>query len=124
MLEAGATAYVVKQGAFQELATALQAVVANKVYISPSVAAPVVEGFVREGTPRCGAGPCTLSPRERDVLQLVAEGKATKQVAMELHVSVKTVETHRRNIMEKLEFDSVADLTKYAIREGMTTVDH
>jgi DNA-binding NarL/FixJ family response regulator len=62
-----------------------------------------------------------LSPREREVLQLMAEGKATKQVAMHLHISVKTAETHRRNLMDKLNIESVAELTKYAIREGLTS---
>jgi len=63
-----------------------------------------------------------LSPREREVLQLIAEGKATKEVAAELHVSIKTAETHRRNVMEKLKLESVAELTKYAIREGLTAL--
>ena len=137
-LKAGASGYVLKDGAFDELISAIRAVVSDKVYLSPRVAGVVVEDYVRRLPPRDGshvlhAGAAAqparhgafdaLTPREREVLQLMAEGYATKEVAHRLSVSVKTVETHRRNLMEKLGLDSVAELTKYAIREGLTSVE-
>ena len=128
MLAAGATAYVAKGSAFQELAEAIRSVVADRVYVSPKIAAALIEGYKHRRAARApseggSSGTASLSPREREVLQLMAEGLATKQIAMRLHVSVKTVETHRRNLMEKLDLFSVAELTKYAIRERLTTID-
>jgi DNA-binding NarL/FixJ family response regulator len=140
-LKAGASGYVLKDGAFDELISAIRAVISDRVYLSPRVAGVVVEDYVRRLPTRGGSGaggshPGTeehpqgrrsafdaLTPREREVLQLMAEGFATKEVAHRLHVSVKTVETHRRQIMEKLDLHSVAELTKYAIREGLTTLE-
>jgi len=122
MLRAGASGYVLKDAAFAELAIAIHTVIKNKIYLSPSVAGVLVEDYVRGGSNGKASVFTTLSPREREVLQLIAEGKATKSVAASLDVSVKTVETHRRNIMEKLNIDSVAELTKYAIREGITSL--
>jgi len=123
MLEAGASGYVVKDAAFEELATAIRTVVDGRVYLCSLVTGLVVEDYVRrlpETEPKVTS---PLSPREREALQLLAEGKTTKEAARELHVSVKTVETHRRNIMEKLNLHSVAELTKYAIRAGLTSLD-
>ena len=123
MLRAGAAGYLVKDSAFEELVTAIRAVVEGKVYLSPHIADVVVDDYVRR-LPGDEPGVYTaLSAREREVLQLLAEGKATKEVARVLHVSVKTVETHRRQIMQKLDLHSVAELTKYAIREGLTSVE-
>jgi DNA-binding NarL/FixJ family response regulator len=126
MLKAGAKGYLLKDGAFEELATAIRSVIANKVYLSPRIADVVVDDYVRR-TPGQAAGDTSafakLTPREREVLQLMAEGRATKEIAMDLKVSIKTVETHRRQIMEKLQIHSVAELTKYAIREGLTSLD-
>ena len=126
MLKAGAKGYLLKDGAFEELATAIRSVVANKVYLSPRIANVVVDDYVRR-TPGQQNGDASafarLTPREREVLQLMAEGRATKEIAMDLKVSIKTVETHRRQIMEKLGIHSVAELTKYAIREGLTSLD-
>jgi DNA-binding NarL/FixJ family response regulator len=120
MLKAGAMGYVIKEAAFQELASALHLVVGNKVYLSPAVAGVVVEDYVNGGK-EGGSSPFEkLTPREREILQLVAEGKAMKEIAHDLHISIKTVETHRKRIMEKVGMDSVAKLTKYAIREGLT----
>jgi DNA-binding NarL/FixJ family response regulator len=138
-LKAGASGYVLKDGAFDELISAIRAVVADRVYLSPRVAGMVVEDYVRRLPSRGNGGTQqqpgqddsdntrrsvfdALTPREREVLQLMAEGFATKEVAHRLHVSVKTVETHRRQIMEKLDLHSVAELTKYAIREGLTAL--
>ena len=123
ILKAGASGYLLKDGAFEELAGAIRTVMGKKMYLSPRIADVVVEDYVRNpphGQPSAFAA---LTPREREVLQLLAEGKATKQAAACLHVSVKTVETHRRQIMTKLDIHSVAELTKYAIREGLTSVE-
>ena len=122
MLKAGAVGFVSKDSAFEELVQAIRTVLGGKVYLSPAAAGVVVDDYLR----RNGAGEpsafSALTAREREVLQLMAEGRNTKQIAMDLHVSIKTVETHRRQIMEKLELFSVAELTKYAIREGLTTL--
>jgi DNA-binding NarL/FixJ family response regulator len=130
MLRAGASGFVSKESAFDELATAVQRVAAGQTYLSPHVAQVVVADYARGGGGGGGGGArettsafTTLSAREREVLQLLAEGRATKEVAAQLHVSVKTVETHRRNLMDKLKLHSVAELTKYAIRQGLTDVD-
>jgi DNA-binding NarL/FixJ family response regulator len=122
-LKAGAAGYLPKAAPFEELASAVRAVAAGKVYLSPRVANAVIEDYVRGGSPDKSTAFTSLSPREREVLQLIAEGLATKEVARRLHVSVKTIETHRARIMEKLNLDSVAELTKYAIREGLTSLD-
>jgi DNA-binding NarL/FixJ family response regulator len=123
MLRAGASGYIPKQAAYEELTTALKHVVANKTYLSPSIAQVMMMDYARGATPDGAGAFSTLTSREREVLQLLAEGKALKQAAVHLKVSVKTVETHRRNIMSKLNIDSVAALTKYAIREGLTSVE-
>jgi DNA-binding NarL/FixJ family response regulator len=130
-LKAGAAGYLLKDGAFDELVSAIRAVVANKVYLSPRVAGVVVDDYVRRlpdgdgaAEPRGAPGAFQkLTPREREVLQLMAEGFSTKEIAARLHVSVKTVETHRRQLMEKLQLYSVAEVTKYAIREGLTSLE-
>ena len=123
ILKAGAAGYLLKDGAFDELAGAIRTVIAKKVYLSPRIADVVVEDYVRHLPRNEPSAFAALTPREREVLQLLAEGKATKQAAACLHVSVKTVETHRRQIMTKLDIHSVAELTKYAIREGLTSVE-
>jgi len=124
MLEAGASGYLLKDSAFDELSLAINTVVGGKIYLSPAIAGIVVEDFVRH-SPSNATGPVAidLTPREREVLQLLAEGKSTKQIASHLNVSVKTVETHRRQVMEKLDIHSVAELTKYAVREGLTSLE-
>jgi two-component system, NarL family, response regulator NreC len=121
-LKAGAVGYLPKVAPFEELTTAIRTVASGKIYLSPRVANVVIEDYVRGGSPEQSSAFSTLSPREREVLQLIAEGFATKEVARHLHVSVKTVETHRARTMEKLKLDSVAELTKYAIREGITSL--
>jgi two-component system response regulator NreC len=120
MLRAGAKGYVLKESAYEELSQAIHLVVKDKIYLSPAITNLMVEGWLdRDNDLPSAFG--ALSAREREVLQLIAEGKATKEVAALLNVSVKTAETHRRNLMEKLHIDSVAELTKYAIREGITS---
>jgi DNA-binding NarL/FixJ family response regulator len=124
MLTAGASAYVLKKRAYEELERALREVMKGKKYLSPDIARGIVDDYV-ELSSSISENPAfiVLTNREREVLQQLAEGKSTKEMAAVMSVSVKTVETHRRNIMEKLDIHSVAELTKYAIREGVTTVD-
>ena len=122
MLDAGAAGYVPKDASFDEVARAIRAVAAGQGYLAPSIAGLVVEGYARRtnaSTPTTSA----LSQREREVLQLLAEGSTAREIARRLHISVKTVETHRRNLLGKLELDTVADLVRYAIREGITSLD-
>ncbi len=120
MLSAGASGYVVKDSAFMELAQAIQVVMNGGRYLSPNIIGVVVDDYVQRLAPVAGS---KLSEREREVLQLMAEGHATVEVATRLHVSRKTIETHRKNIMQKLELHSIAELTKFAVREGITSLD-
>jgi DNA-binding NarL/FixJ family response regulator len=123
MLRAGASGYLLKDCASQELANAIVSVASNKKYLSPDIAGVVIEDSlygVQQGGETVSS---MLSAREREVLQLIAEGWSTKQIGAHLYVSVKTVETHRRQIMKKLDLHNIADLTKYAIREGLTSVE-
>lgn len=125
MFAAGAAAYILKQTASDELVRAIRAVAAGKKYLSPDVTRDIVDAYV-ELSQSSSQTPVfvVLTEREREVLQMVAEGRSTKDIGGKIGVSVKTVETHRHNIMEKLNLHSVAELTKYAIREGITTVEH
>lgn len=120
MLQAGASGYLVKSCAFDEITSAIEAVCRGEAYLSPLVTGPVVEDL-RRGRERVVAE-SPLSGREREVLQLIAEGVATKVIAARLGLSVKTVENHRAQIMLKLDLHSVAELTKYAVREGLTSL--
>jgi len=121
MLKAGASGYLLKDCALEELTAAIKTVVAGKIYLSPSITDVVVENYVRHSSEKDGSVFSVLSQREREVLQLMAEGKTTKQIARSLHISPKTVEGHRLRLMAKLNIDSVAKLTKYAIQEGLTS---
>jgi two-component system response regulator NreC len=123
MFRAGASGYLLKDCAFEELARAVRAVLKNQTYLSPAVAGPVMEDYVHHLAAVANAESCALSPREREVLQLLAEGKSTREVAALLCVSVKTIETHRQQIMAKLNIHNVAELIKYAIREGLTSLE-
>jgi len=123
MLSAGAAGYILKECLFDELVQAIQAVVAGGQYLSPRITDVVVSDYVKRLSAASDSPVAALTSREREVLQLVAEGKPTKQIALELHVSTKTIEANRRQIMEKLNRHSVAELTKYAIREGLTTLE-
>jgi DNA-binding NarL/FixJ family response regulator len=123
MLDAGACGYVLKIGAHEELLRAIRAASRGQVHLSPEVA-----GFVVERSKAPGGGGrhsvySTLGAREREVLQLVAEGKTSAEAARQMHISIKTIETHRRNIVQKLGLHGTAELTKYAIREGLTSVE-
>ena len=123
MLKAGAHGYLLKDCAFEELAQAIRLVMANKTYLSPGVAEIVVKDYVHRVPGPAQTAFSVLTAREREVLQLMAEGKSTSQIAELLTISVKTVETHRQQIMHKLGIRSVAELTKYAIREGLTSLE-
>jgi DNA-binding NarL/FixJ family response regulator len=122
MLKAGALGYLLKDGAFEELAQAIRLVMANKTHLSPEVAEIVVRDFVNQPRGPSQAAFSVLTTREREVLQLMAEGKSTRQIADRLYISIKTVETHRNQITRKLGTRSVADLTKYAIQQGLTSL--
>jgi len=121
MLKAGASGYLLKDCALEELTTAIKTVAAGKIYLSPSITDVVVENYVRHSQKKESSAFSLLSQREREVLQLMAEGKTTKQIGQHLHISPKTVEGHRLRLMAKLNIDSVAKLTKYAIQEGLTS---
>jgi DNA-binding NarL/FixJ family response regulator len=124
MFRSGAAGYLLKDHSFEELATAIRVVVANRIYLSPSIAGIVIEDYVRQLQKDEGSSVSSvLTDREIEVLQMIAEGNSTKEIALRLHVSGKTIETHRRQIMEKLNIFSVAELTKYAIRQGLTTLE-
>jgi two-component system, NarL family, response regulator LiaR len=124
MLRAGVSSYVLKDSPIEELSYAIRAVMENRAYFSQEIAQTVVKGYLSKLDASEEAVAPLLTPREREVLQLIAEGKKTKEVANLLNVSVKTIETHRRQIMEKLNLRSIAQLTKFAIREGLTTLEN
>ena len=119
MLRAGAAGYIVKSCAGRELVRAIRTVAAGDTYISPTVAAGVVQEFIRGRPEPAGSVYSQLSEREREILQLIAEGRNTKEIAADLDISDKTVAAHRLRLMEKLGCHSVADLTRYAIRQGL-----
>ena len=121
MLKAGASGYLLKDCAFEELITAIKTVREGKIYLSPSIADIIVENYVRPSDGSEKSVFSLLSQREREVLQLLSEGKTTKQIGLSLHLSAKTIEGHRLRIMSKLNIDNVANLTKYAIQEGLTS---
>ena len=123
MLSAGAVGYILKECLFDELVQAIKAVSVGGRYLSPRIADVVVDDYVKRLSTTADSPLAALTGREREVLQLVAEGKSTKEIALGLHVSTKTIEANRRQIMEKLDVHSVAELTKYAVREGLTTLE-
>jgi len=123
MLKAGASAYLLKDCAFEELATAIRSVVEGKIYLSPEIARPVLEDYLRYLSRDDFSETSVLTPREREIIQLLAEGKSAREIASALNLSVKTVDTHRYQIMKKLKVKSIAELVKFAIREGITSVE-
>ncbi len=122
MLKAGASGYMLKDSAFNELIDAIRVIVGNKIYISPSVAGIVLDDYLETSTERDSSARSLLTPREIEVLQLLAEGKSMKQIALSLGLSIKTIESHRTRIMQKIDVSNIADLTKYAIREGIISL--
>lgn len=127
MLAAGASGYLLKDGAFEELAIAIRKVAEGQMFLAQGVSGTVLDDYVRRLTGAIpqgfSSGGKALSPREREVLQLIAEGYSTKEIAAHLYLSVKTVETHRRQIMDKLGIFNVAGLIKHAIREGLASLE-
>lgn len=122
MIQAGASGYLLKDCAFGELVNAIRAITDGNTYLSPGIAGIIVQDYLKKLSSDRSSAASALTNREREVLQLIAEGKGTRAIASDLNVSVKTIETHRRQIMEKLGIFSVAELTKYAIREGLTSL--
>jgi DNA-binding NarL/FixJ family response regulator len=122
-LRAGASGYVLKHDAFNELLTAIRAVAAGKRYLSAQLADVVVDDYVRRSD---GTQPASaldkLSAREREILQMVAEGYSSAQIAATLHISIRTVDAHRASLMQKLSIHSIASLTKFAIANGLTSL--
>ncbi|MBN1764361.1 MAG: response regulator transcription factor [Sedimentisphaerales bacterium] len=123
MFKAGAAGYLTKSCCFDELTQAIISVVTGHTYMSPEITDVVIGDYVdkipHEKFTFCGQ----LSNREREVLQLIAEGKSTKEVAVQLHVSAKTVASHREHIMNKLNIHNVVELARYAVREGLTSFE-
>jgi DNA-binding NarL/FixJ family response regulator len=121
-LKAGALGYLLKESAFEELSAAIKTVMSGQTFLSAAIVDAVVKDYIRHLEHQGTSVFSSLTPREREVLQMLAEGLATKQIAARLSLSIKTVETYRKQIMEKLDIHSIAELTKYAIREGITTL--
>ncbi len=119
MFKAGATGYLLKDCSFEELVEAIRTVMNGRTYISPSIGDMIIKEYTSQDEDTKSVF-SVLSQREREVLQLLAEGRSTKQIGRQLNISPKTVEAHRLRVMEKLEIDNVAQLTKYAIQEGLT----
>ncbi len=123
MLNAGASGYLLKDCAFEELANAIRTVAAGRTYLGPTIVDVMVREFFGRHDTDDHAGVTALTDREREVLQLLAEGSSVKEIAAQLCVTPKTVETHRERVMRKLNLHSVAQLTKYAVRQGLTSLD-
>ena len=120
VLDAGAAACLTRECSSDELVQAIRSAAAGQVYLSPKLMGMVVNNFARPGGPPVGRA---LAPREREVLRQIASGRTTKEIAYELGVSTKTIETHRRRLMEKLDRFSVAELTQYALMEGLIALE-
>jgi len=123
MLKAGARGYLRKNCSSDELVHAIRTVAAGEFYLSQKISNLMVQDFIRTETRSEAEGQAALTSKEAEVLQLIAEGMPTKEIAERLSASVKTVEKHREHIMSKLNIHSIAELTKYAIREGITSAD-
>ena len=119
-LRAGASGFVPKRCGFDELVTAIRNLAANHTYLSSEITGVVVEGYIHHLPEQANSAYSVLTNREREVLQLIAEGMSTKNIAKELHLSAKTIEWHRSQLMKKVHLKSVAELVKYAITEGLT----
>ena len=124
VLSAGALGYLLKECAFEELSTAIRKVMNGQIYLSQNITGIVVEDYIRHLNDNGEEDKDDdLTSREREVLQLLAEGNSTKEIADLLYLSRKTIETYRQRLKEKLQVDSIAELTKYAIREGYTSLE-
>jgi DNA-binding NarL/FixJ family response regulator len=123
MLKAGASAYVLKTCSVEELVRALRAVSAGQTYLGPEIAGIVTDAYISGPSGAEGPGKAALTPRQREVVQLLAEGVAAKEIALRLKRSIKTVEMHRRNAMGRLNLSNMADLVRYALRKGLVRLD-
>jgi len=123
MLKAGVSGYILKTKVHDDLIRAVKAAIANEVYLSSKITGFVARDYVSSLSTLDRSVPAVLTPREREVLQLISEGKSTKESALHLNISIKTIESTRRQIMQKLDIHNVAELTKYAINEGITSLD-
>lgn len=123
MLQAGASGYMLKDCAYEELISAVRDINAGKFYLSKDVTGVVINNYINMIQAVDAVSHPTLTSRERETLQLIAEGKSTAETANLLNVSPKTIETHRKNMMDKLDIHNIADLTKYAVREGITSIE-
>ena len=123
MLSAGASGYLSKDCAFAELVQAIRTVAADRTYLSPTIVDTVVKDYFHHLEKTAPSALSVLTSREREVLQLLAEGKSVKENAHHLCLSIKTIETHRQQTMNRLGIHSIAELTKYAIREGLTSLE-
>lgn len=122
-LKAGASGYLLKECAYEELVVAIQTVLANRTYLSPKLSEVILKDYLGSVSAKNTSVFGKLTSRECEVLQMMAEGKSSKEIAFNLGVSGKTVETYRQHIMDKLDLRSIAELTKYAIREGLTPLE-
>jgi DNA-binding NarL/FixJ family response regulator len=122
-LKAGALGYLLKDCAFDELVKAIRTVLRNRIYLSSEINEAVLKEYLVKTDKLEQPAYSILTNRERQIVQLIAEGKTTKEIAAILDISVKTVETHRQRAMDKLNIDSIAGLTKFAIREGLISLD-
>ena len=122
-LRAGASGYLLKESAPLELELALQAVGSGETYLSPPISRQVIEGYMQRVADTTQDALATLSVRQREILQLVAEGNSSKEIARRLDLSVKTVETHRAQLMDRLQIRDVAGLVRFAIRTGLISAD-
>ena len=122
-IKAGASGYLVKDSAPLDLKMAIAAVLRDEIYLSPRVSKHVVSGFLHGKPHQNESTMDALTARQREILQMIAEGKSTKQIAYQLNVSVKTVETHRAALMERLDIHDIAGLVLFAVRHGVINVD-
>jgi DNA-binding NarL/FixJ family response regulator len=122
-LKAGVSGYVLKEHAFGNLVDAIKSAMAGEIYLCPEVSRVAIDSYVHNHLKSAETGDKSLTSRERDILKLLAKGKASKEAAIILDISVKTVDAYRRRIMHKLDIQSVAELVKYAIKEGLTSID-
>jgi DNA-binding NarL/FixJ family response regulator len=121
--KAGANGYLLKQSAASELGPAIEAVMSGLTYLTPAVTGPVLRGALKSGEREPAGGLSALTARQREVLQLVAEGKSAKEAARLLNVSVKTIEFHKARLMQTLELRSAQELTRFAIAEGLVSAE-
>lgn len=122
VLKSGATGYVLKDAAFSELALAIRRVAANETFLSSRISDLLIREFIQKIPEETAITYQILTPRERSLVQLIAEGKPMKEIAFNFDVSLKTLENQRHTLMKKLNLYSIAELTKYAVREGLTTL--